>query len=200
MRKYKKISSKPGPMLYPLPAVMVSCGDMEDSNIITIAWTGIVNSDPPMTYVSVKKSRYSHDIILDKGEFVINLVNEDLTKVMDYCGVKSGRDVDKFKEMGLTKEAADIVRAPLIAESPVCLECKVVEVKELPSHDMFLAEIVAVHIAEDAVDANGAYDFAGMHLTAFNHGKYYGVEDRTQGFFGYSIMKRKTAKKKASKK
>lgn len=197
MKKYKKISSKPGPMLYPLPAVMVSCGDMEDSNIITIAWTGIVNSNPPMTYVSVQKSRFSHDIILNNGEFVINLVNEDLTKAMDYCGVKSGRDVDKFKETGLTKEPADIVKAPLIAESPVCLECKVLEMKELPSHDMFLAEIVAVHIAEEAVDEKGAYDFAGMHLTAFNHGKYYGVESKPQGFFGYSIMKRKTAKKKA---
>ena len=200
MKKYKKINAKPGPMLYPLPAVMVSCGDMDNSNIITIAWTGIVNSNPPMTYVSIMKSRHSHDIIEKSGEFVINLVNEDLTKAMDYCGVKSGRDVDKFEEMGLTKELGDVVKVPMIAESPVCLECKLTEVKELPSHDMFLAEIVAVHISEESVDEKGAYDFAGMHLTAFNHGKYYGVEKKEQGFFGYSIMKKKTAKKKYQKK
>lgn len=191
-----KISSKVGPLMAPLPAVMVSCGDMENSNILTIAWTGIINSNPPMTYISVQPIRHSFDILKERGEFVINLVNEDLTKAMDYCGVKSGRDVDKFKEMKLTKEASDEVAAPMIAESPVNIECRVTETKELGSHVMFLAEIVAVHIDEKYVDEKGAYDFGKMGLVAFNHGKYYKIDKEPQGFFGYSIMKPKTAKRK----
>ena len=191
-----KVNSKVGPLLAPLPAVMVSCGDMDNSNILTIAWTGIINSNPPMTYISVQPIRHSFDIIRERGEFVINLVNEDLTKAMDYCGVKSGRDVDKFKEMKLTKEAADEVAAPMIAESPVNIECKVTEIKELGSHFMFMAEIVAVHIDDRYVDEKGAYDFGNMNLVAFNHGKYYKVVNKPLGFFGYSIMKPKTAKRK----
>ena len=150
-----KKSSKPGPLTAPLPAVMVSCGDMEKSNIITIAWTGIINSHPPMTYISVMPRRMSHSIIAEKGEFVINLTTAELAKAMDFCGVKSGRDVDKFEHLGLTREAGDIVSAPMIAESPVNIECKVTEIKEFPSHDMFIAEIVAVHVDEKYVDENG---------------------------------------------
>ena len=191
-----KINSKPGPLMAPLPTVMVSCGDMENSNILTIAWTGIINSDPPMTYISVQPIRHSFEMIKGSGEFVINLTTEDLVKAMDYCGVKSGRDVDKFKEMKLTKAKADFVAAPLIDESPVNIECKVVETKELGSHIMFMAEIVAVHIDDKYVDEAGAYDFGAMNYVAFNHGKYYKVDSKSLGFFGYSIMKPKTAKRK----
>lgn len=181
----------------PLPTVMVSCGDMDKSNILTIAWSGIINSNPPMTYVSIQRSRHSHDIIAERGEFVINLTTTELAKAMDFCGVKSGRDVDKFDHLGLTREAGDIVRAPMIAESPVNLECKVTEVKSFPSHDMFIAEIVAVHIDDKYVDENGAYDYGKMDLVAFNHGKYYRLRREELGFFGYSIMKPKTAKRRS---
>ncbi len=191
-----KITSKPGPLMAPLPTVMVSCGDMDNSNIITIAWTGIINSNPPMTYVSVQPVRHSHDIIRDNGEFVINLTTADLAKSMDFCGVRSGRDVDKFAECKLTKEAADLVSAPMIAESPVNLECKVVEVKSFPTHDMFIAEIVAVHIDDAYVDEKGAYDYGKMNLVAFTHGKYYKLQTKELGFFGSSIMKPKTARRR----
>lgn len=195
-----KIHSKPGPLLAPLPSVMVSCGSAEKSNILTVAWTGIINSDPPMTYISVKPSRFSHDIIEEAGAFVINLVNQPLTKAMDYCGVKSGRDADKFDQLGLTKEAAQEVAAPMIAESPVNIECRVKDILRLPSHDMFISEIVAVHIDEKYTDSRGAYDFGSMDLVAFSHGKYYRLKPEELGFFGYSIMKPKTAKRKAKEK
>lgn len=195
-----KIKSKPGPMLAPVPSVMVSCGDMQASNIITIAWTGIINSDPPMTYVSVKKSRYSHDIIEENGEFVINLVTADLADKMDFCGVRSGRDIDKFEKLGLTREAGDKVGAPLIAESPVNIECRVKDIVRMPSHDMFIAEIVAAHIDGRFVDEKGAYDFGSMDLVAFSHGKYYRLMPEELGFFGYSIMKPKTARRRAKEK
>lgn len=191
----KILMSRPGPMLYPIPAVMVTCGDADDSNIITIAWTGIVNSDPPMTYVSVRKSRFSHDIIEESGEFAINLVTEEIAEAADLCGVKSGREVDKFIETGLTKERADKISAPLIAESPVSLECRVVEVKELPSHDMFLAEIIAVHIDESLVGADGAYDFGKLGLVSYNHGNYYPIKRTPIGRFGFSVMKPGTRKR-----
>lgn len=195
----KKIKMKAGEMLSPIPAVMVSCGDMENSNIITIAWTGIVNSKPPMTYVSVRPERYSHDIIEKSGEFVINLVNEDLVFAMDHCGSTSGKDEDKFETMHLTKAKADKVSCPLIEESPVNIECKVVEVKRLGSHDMYLAEIVAVHAAEELMKESGrlALDEAG--LVAYVHGEYFGLKSRRLGTYGYSVMKKKTAKKRRAK-
>lgn len=191
-----KINSKPGPLTAPLPAVMVTCGDMENSNIITIAWTGIINTHPPMTYISVRKSRLSHSMISGRGEFVINLTPAELVRAMDYCGVRSGRDVDKFAETGLTREAGDEVAAPLIAESPVNIECRVIETKSLPTHDMFIAEIVAVHVDEKYVDENGAYDYGSMDLISFSHGKYYRLRQQEEGFFGYSVMKPKTAKRR----
>ena len=141
-----KLTFKPGTMLNPVPAVMVSCGDENEKNIITIAWTGIINTDPPMTYVSVRKERHSHDIIKRTGEFVINLTTEKLAFATDYCGVRSGRDVDKFKEQKLTAEASQVVKCPSIGESPVNIECRVTEVKELGTHDMFMAEIVSVTV------------------------------------------------------
>ncbi len=195
----KKIEMKAGEMLSPIPAVMVSCGDMENSNILTIAWTGIINSKPPMTYVSVRPERYSHDIIEKSGEFVINLVNEDLVFAMDHCGSTSGKSEDKFREMHLTKAKASKVSCPMIEESPVNIECKVTEKKSLGSHDMFLAEIVAVHAAEDLMKESGrlALDEAG--LVAYVHGEYFGLKTRRLGTYGYSVMKKKTAAKRRSK-
>ena len=195
-----KVRSKAGPLLAPVPSVMVSCGSMEESNIITIAWTGIINSDPPMTYISVQPKRYSHDIIEKSGEFVINLVPSALAKAMDFCGVRSGRDVDKFSSQGLTREEAETVAAPMIAESPVNLECRVKDIVRMPTHDMFMAEITAVHVDERYVDEKGAYNFDAMDLVAFNHGKYYRLSTEELGFFGFSVMKPKTAKRKAAEK
>jgi flavin reductase (DIM6/NTAB) family NADH-FMN oxidoreductase RutF len=184
---------KPGTMLNPVPTVMVSCGTMEGiKNIITIAWTGIVNSEPPMTYVSVRKSRYSHDLISQTGEFVINLTTEDLTFAMDYCGVKSGREVDKFHAQNLTPVPGDLVSSPMILEAPVNIECVVKEVRTYPSHDMFVAEIVGVHVEEKYLDAKGRLDFGKMSLICYNHGHYYGLKEKPLGRFGYSVMKPKT--------
>lgn len=196
MSDNRKVSVKPGPMLYPLPAVMATVGTMEESNIITVAWTGIVNSDPPMTYISVRKCRFSHHILMEHREFAINLVTEKLTKAMDFSGVRSGEKVDKFSELELTKLAGDEISVPLIAESPVNLECKVKDVMELPSHDMFLAEIVAVHIDEDMIDESGKYCFEDQNFVTFSHGSYFRVENDPIGSFGYSVMKKKTAKKR----
>lgn len=190
-----KRAMKPGTMLNPLPVVMVSCGNDSEKNIITIAWTGIINSEPPITYVSVRKSRHSHQLINESGEFVINLTTENLAKVTDFCGVKSGRDLDKFKETGLHAEKAEIVSCPMICESPVNLECKVIEVKEYPSHDMFIAEIVKVHADEKLFDEKGriCLDEAGM--LSYSHGEYFGLKRQPLGKFGYSIMKPKTRKR-----
>ena len=190
-----KKSIKPGTLLMPLPAVMVSCGSPEKPNILTIAWTGIVNSTPPMTYISVRKSRFSHDLIAQSGEFVINLTTEALTFAADYCGVKSGREVDKFKEMRLTPLAADEVRCPMIAESPVNLECKVLEVHEYPSHDMFVAEIVAVHVDEELLDEKGRLEMEKAGLMTYVHGQYFGIRKQPLGRFGYAVMKPKTKKR-----
>ena len=192
----KKKTFKPGAVLSPVPAVLVSCGSGEEKNIITIAWTGIVNSEPPMTYISVRKSRYSHAIIKQSGEFVINLVNEPLTFAADYCGVKSGRDVDKFKEMKLTAIDGESTNCPMIAEAPVNLECKVRDIYEYPSHDMFVAEIVNMHVSEDLVDEKGKIDFAGAKLVAYVHGEYFGIKKTPLGRFGYSVMKPKTRKRR----
>lgn len=190
-----KKSFKPGTLLSPVPAVMVSCGDGEEKNIITIGWTGIINSDPPITYISVRKSRHSHHIIEKTGEFVINLTTEKLAFAADYCGVKSGRDVDKFKEMNLTPEACEIVKCPMIEQSPVNLECRVLEVKSYPTHDMFIAEIVAMHIDDEIVDEKGRIDMSQAGLIAYIHGEYFGIKKSSLGRFGYSVMKPKTRKR-----
>jgi len=186
----------PGTMMSPLPVVMVTCGDMKKSNIITIAWTGIVNSEPPMTYISVRKSRYSHDIIEKNGEFVINLVNEKTAEAADFCGVRSGKDMDKFQVTGLTPIKADIVAAPLIAESPVNLECRVVEKHEYPSHDMFVAKIVEVHADEELFDDKNRLCLDKASMVSFTHGEYIGLKKQVIGGFGFSVMKPKTKKKK----
>ncbi|MCI5688384.1 flavin reductase family protein [Anaerovoracaceae bacterium 42-11] len=190
-----KIAMKPGTMLNPVPAVMVTCGDSLAANIITIAWTGIINSDPPMTYVSVRKSRYSHHLISESGEFVINLTTENLARATDFCGVKSGRDVNKAEETGLTLVAADYVSCPMIEQSPVNLECKVVEMKEYPTHDMFIAEIVGVHAEESLFDEKGKLCLDRAGLLCYSHGEYFGMKKAPLGRFGYSIMKAKTRKR-----
>ena len=185
-------------MLNPVPVVMVSCGDVNHGNIITVAWTGIVNSDPPMTYVSIRKERYSHEIIKNAGAFVINLTTEELTFATDYCGVKSGRDTDKFKEQKLTPLPAEKVKAPLIAQSPVNLECKVKEIHEYGSHDMFIAEIVNVQAAEEWIDETGRIRLDKAGLICYNHGEYFGLRRQPLGRFGFSVMKPKTKKRLAA--
>lgn len=181
---------KPGNMLYPVPAVMVTVGDGKaKDNIITIAWTGTINSDPPMVSISVRKSRYSHDLLMEHGEFVVNLVTRELTYAMDYCGVKSGRDMDKFAEMKLTRGAGRTVSVPVIAESPVNIECKVTQVLELGSHDMFLAEVTGVQADERYMDENGKFDLRKADLIAYSHGQYYTLGENI-GKFGYSVQKK----------
>jgi flavin reductase (DIM6/NTAB) family NADH-FMN oxidoreductase RutF len=181
---------KPGNMLYPVPAVMVTAADGKgQDNIITIAWAGTVCSDPAMVSISVRKERYSHHMIKESGEFVINLVTEELTRACDLCGVKSGRDGDKFALAGLTRAKADKVSAPLIAESPVSLECKVKQVLELGSHDMFIAEVVAVDVDERYMDEKGKFCLNDAKLMAYSHGEYYCLGEKL-GTFGYSVKKK----------
>lgn len=179
---------KPGTMLYPLPAVMVSCGDMENSNIITVAWTGTICTDPAMVYISIRPERYSYDIIKSKGEFVINLTTKDLAFATDFAGVRSGKDIDKFETLGLTKEKANFVDAPLIKESPVNIECKLKEIKELGSHNMFIAEVLSVDIDEKYLDDKGKFCLEDAGLISYSHGQYYEL-GKNIGKFGYSVKK-----------
>lgn len=183
-----KITWKPGTMEYPLPPVMVSCGSMEKPNVMTAAWTGIVSSDPAMTYVSIRPSRYSHELIKESGEFVINLTTLPLVTAADFCGVKSGRDTDKFKEMNLTPGACSQVSCPQIMESPVSIECKVVSVTNYGSHDMFLAEIVAVNVDDKYLDQDGKLWLEKAGLIAYSHNYYYTL-GRNVGFFGFSVCR-----------
>lgn len=181
---------KPGNMLFPLPVVMLSCQRPgEKPNLITVAWAGTINSDPPMVSVSVRKERFSHDIILETGEFVVNLINRDLTYATDWCGVKSGRDVDKFKEMKLTPQESLHISAPGIAESPVNIECRVTEHKALGTHTMFLAEVVGVTVDDKYMDEKGVFHLNDADLTTYCHGYYRSLGD-TLGSFGYSVKKK----------
>lgn len=185
-----KITWKAGTFEYPIPAAMVSCGTMEESNIITVAWTGVINTNPAMVYISVRPERYSHNIIKKSKEFVINLTNEQLAYATDWCGVKSGRDVDKFEKMHLTKEKATQVKCPMIAEAPVSIECKVKEIKKLGSHDMFMAEVLAINADEKYFDKKGAFDISKCNLIAYANGGYYTLGKKV-GKFGYSVQKKK---------
>ncbi|MFR8799608.1 MAG: flavin reductase family protein [Blautia massiliensis (ex Durand et al. 2017)] len=181
---------KPGNMIYPLPAVMVSVTDGEgNDNIITVAWTGTVCTNPAMAYISVRPSRYSYDMIRKTGEFVINLTTEKLAYATDFCGVRSGRDVDKFRKLNLTKEKAQFVSAPMIGEAPVSIECRVREVKELGSHDMFLADVLAVHADEAYMDKNNRFRLNDAGLLVYSHGEYL-AGGRKVGTFGYSVKRR----------
>ena len=187
---------KPGNMLYPLPAVMVSVTDGQgNDNIITMAWTGTICTNPPMVYISVRPSRYSYEMLKKTGEFVINLTTEELAFATDYCGVRSGRDVDKFKEAHLTKEPAQFVKAPMIKESPVSIECRVTEVKELGSHHMFLAEVLAVHAQQEYIDKNNKFQLNKAKPIVYSHGEYLGT-GKSLGTFGYSVKKRKKQEKR----
>ena len=182
---------KPGNMLYPLPAIMVSCQrEGEKPNIITLAWTGTICSDPVMVSISVRTERYSYNIIKETGEFIINLTTEDLAFATDYCGVKSGKDVDKFKEMKLTPIKGEKVKCPGIKESPLFMECKVVEEKALGSHNMFIAEVVNVNIDEKYLDKKGKFCLNNSKLMVYSHGEYRKLGDYI-GKFGYSVRKNK---------
>lgn len=187
---------KPGNMVYPLPAVLVSCGDKEGNvNLMTAAWTGTVCSEPPMVYVSVRKERYSHHMIRETGEYVINLTTEKLAEATDFCGVRSGRDMDKFKEMKLTPVEGGLQYAPMVAESPVSIECKVTNVMELGSHDMFIAEVAAVYVDEQYMDAKGTFHLEKAEPLVYSHGQYYGMGKHLGGF-GYTVRKKPVKKKK----
>ena len=182
---------KPGNMLYPLPAVMVSCALAgERPNIITVAWTGTVCSSPAMVSISVRPERHSYHMIRESGEFVINLTTEELVRAADYCGVRSGRDVDKFEEMRLTPLKASQVAAPLIGESPVNIECRVEQVRELGSHHMFLASVLAVDVDESWMNEKGKLELNKAGLAVYSHGEYFALGKRL-GTFGYSVKRRK---------
>jgi len=191
-----KVVWKAGTMIYPLPAVMVSCGNSpENYNIITISWTGTINTDPAMCYVSIRPSRHSYNIIKENKEFVINLTTKDLAKQTDWCGVKSGKNFNKFKEMKLTPEKAKFVSAPLIAECPISIECEVTDIIPLGSHDMFIAKVLAVHADERLIDKNtGALDLRQTAPLTYIHGAYYEPGGKI-GKFGFSVQKKKKKKK-----
>ena len=174
---------------------MVSCGTMEKSNIITVAWTGILNTNPAMVYISVRTERYSYHLIKEQGEFVINLTNKNLVRATDWCGVKTGAKVDKFKEMKLHKEKANFVKCPMIKESPVSVECRVKEIKELGSHHMFVAEVLGINADEKYIDEKGAFDISKCDLITYANGKYFSVGKRI-GKFGFSVQKDKKNRKK----
>ena len=190
-----KVMWKPGTFEYPIPAVMVSCGDMENSNIITVAWTGILNSDPAMVYISVRPERHSYNMIKETGEFVINLTTRDLAYATDWCGVRSGAKFDKFKEMKLTKQKANLVKCPLIEEAPVSIECKVREIRELGTHHMFVADVLAIDADEKYMDEKGGFDISKCDLIAYANGGYYGLDEKI-GKFGFSVQKKNNFKSK----
>jgi flavin reductase (DIM6/NTAB) family NADH-FMN oxidoreductase RutF len=190
-----KILWKPGTMIYPLPSVMVSCGsEPNEYNIITIAWTGTICTEPPMCYISVRPHRHSYNIIKKNGDFVINLTTKKLARATDWCGVRSGSKFNKFKEMGLTAEKATFVKSPLIKESPVNIECKVVEIKELGVHHMFISEVLGIHADKQYMnESTGAFHLEKSTPICYSHGKYYELGNFI-GKFGFSV-KKKTKKK-----
>lgn len=179
---------KAGNMLYPLPVVLVSVADGETQNILTVAWAGTVCTNPPMVSISVRPERYSYEMIKKSGEFVLNLTTKELVYAADYCGVKSGRDVDKFRELKLTALPAEQVKASLIEQSPVNIECRVVQIQNLGSHDLFLAEVLAVHADEKYLDEKGRFDLAKADPVVYSHGTYYNLKEPL-GTFGYSVRK-----------
>ena len=189
-----KVLWKAGTFEYPIPAVMVSLGTMEKSNIITVAWTGILCTNPAKVYISVRKERYSYNIIKETGEFVINLTTKDLAYATDWCGVRSGSKYDKFKEMKLTKQKANFVKCPMIKESPVSIECRVSEIKELGSHHMFIADVLGINADEKYIDEKGSFDISKCNLIAYANGGYYPLAKKI-GKFGFSVEKKKKNKK-----
>ena len=180
-------------IMAPLPCVMVTSGTQEKPNVMTVAWTGILNTHPAKTYISVRPSRHSHKLITESGEFVINLVPSTLVRAVDFCGVRSGKDTDKFKLMNLTAEASVAVSAPTLAESPLSLECRVFDTVSLGTHDMFLADIVKMTVSEEIIDENGKFCLEKAGLLAYMHGGYYTLGKKI-GSFGYSVKKKKKVK------
>lgn len=193
-----KIKWKGGTLLAPVPPVMVSCGTMEKPNIITVAWTGLINTIPPKTYISVRPSRHSYELIKESGEFAINLTPTSLVKQADWCGIHTGRKVDKFARCNLTPDEANEISAPLILECPISLECKVFDIIPMGTHDMFLADIVAVDVAPGLLDKSGRLCIERAHLAAFAHGEYFEL-GKSLGKFGFSVAKKKKHKNKQSK-
>lgn len=194
-----KISWKPGNMIYPLPAVMVTCRDQGNDNIITIAWTGTICTNPPMTYISVRPERHSYEMIKNSREFVINLTTKDLAKATDFCGVRSGRDLDKFKETGLTKGEAQIVNVPIIEESPVNIECRVEDIVPLGSHHMFTAKVVNIMVDDIYMEENGRFALEKTNPLIYSHGGYFET-GKQLGTFGYSVKKKKKGKRQNGRK
>lgn len=186
---------KSGTFIYPIPAVLVTSGNMEKSNIITVAWTGILNTNPATVYISVRPERYSYNIIKENKEFAINLTTEELAFATDWCGVRSGAKYDKFKEMHLTKEKAEFIKAPLIKESPVSIECKVIEERNLGTHTMFVAEVLSIDADDKYMDEKGAFDISKCNLIAYANGGYYKLGKKI-GKFGYSVEKKKNRKRR----
>lgn len=193
-----KITWPAGTMLAPLPPALISSGTVEKPNVMTAAWTGIICTEPTITYVSIRPSRYSHEIISKNKEFVINVPNLALAKATDFCGVKSGRDINKFEKCGITPLACSKVSAPQIKEAPISLECEVIEIKNFGTHDMFLAKVLAVNIDDKYLNEKGALDLKTAGLLAYAHGFYYTL-GRQIGKFGFSVEKPKTIKKRKAK-
>jgi flavin reductase (DIM6/NTAB) family NADH-FMN oxidoreductase RutF len=184
-----------GNVLYPVPVVMVSCGDYDGvKNIITIAWTGTINTNPPMTYISVRPERYSYNLIKETGEFVINVTTEKLAFATDFCGVRSGKDIDKFNELNLTPERGEMVKCPVIGESPLSIECRVKQIVPLGSHHMFISDVLCSRADEKYMNENGKFDYAKSKPICYSHGEYYGL-GQYMGKFGYSVQKNKRKKK-----
>ena len=193
-----KVMWKPGTFIYPIPAVMVTSGTMENSNILTVAWTGIQNTNPSIVYISVRPERYSYNLIKENMEFAINLTTKDLAYATDWCGVRSGAKFDKFKEMKLHKEKANFVKCPMIKESPVSVECKVKEIREMGYHHMFIAEVLAINSDEKYINEYGAFDISKCNLIAYSNGHYYQMGKKI-GKFGFSVQKKKKSKKTVKK-
>lgn len=193
-----KISWRAGTLLAPLPPALISSGSVETPNVMTAAWTGIIASDPALTYVSIRPSRYSHEIISKTKEFVINVPNLPLANATDFCGVKSGRNINKFEACHLTPAKCEKIDAPQILEAPISLECKVIDIKTFGTHDMFLAEIVGVNVDDKYINKDGALDVEKAGLIAYAHGFYYTL-GRKLGKFGFSVEKKKTVKKRLAR-
>lgn len=185
-----KMTWKGATLLAPVPPALVSCGTVEAPNALTVAWTGILNSQPPKTYISVRPERYSHGLIKESGEFIINLPTAALVRTIDYCGVKSGRDENKFVARGLTAQPVEGFLCPMVGESPVSIACRVTEIVPLGSHDMFIADIISVHVAREIVDEAGRLRLAKAGLCAYAHGEYFALGKKI-GDFGFSVKKRK---------
>ncbi len=187
---YTKETWKGSVITSPIPPTLITCGTPEKPNVFTVAWTGILNTQPPVTYISVRPERYSYDLIKQSGDFVINLTTEQLVRAVDYCGVKSGRNTDKLKDMGLTVEPACEVSSPILSQSPVNIECKVREIVTLGTHDMFVADIVKLDVAKELLDENGRLALDKANLLAYAHGEYFALGKKL-GSFGYSVRKKK---------